>query len=250
MPPAYTFNYKEIRIKVKGNSRLIFKWLTILFTVLITIMFVGAMTGGFFGLGSRQRTLNFARKEYYALSAGSFDTRQTAEAAAHSLKVRGVAGYIHKDKAFMALAALYLNQNDAQAVAVRMESGFSVYKIALPPFKLPSTGDSAADTKVKNAVEFVYALIDGLYAAVIGYDSGVMSAEDVFKRLKSLKESAAAHCAEVESVRAEGGLAHTLILLRAELFSVSVNLAALNDTALTQFSFSVNLKYTLLRTAI
>lgn len=241
------FNYKTKKIKNKGKSSIIFKSLAITFSLLIILMFAGAMTGGFFAGISGGSSISFAASDYYALSAGYFDSLTSAENAANNIKVRGGAGYIHSDRTYIVLAALYKDKDSANKVAVRMGSTFSVYKIHLPAFKLPTSGDSAQDAKIKAAIQVFYDSFEELYDICIQLDSGALQESGAAARLKAQMLQVAQVKLALDSVSHPS---HAFIMLRAELLSLSINLNLLEDYQSLGYSLSVSVKYYLIRSVL
>lgn len=242
----YNYDYKPQRYKRKANGGYLIKIAAIVLCVLLTFMFVSLMTGGFvIFLGtSNEKYIKTSAREYYFINFNTFESLAQAENAALQIKIRGGAGYIHKENAYRVFAAAYKDKQSAETVAKRLGSPFSVHKVPIKSIKIEIKSDNVSSKKIKNAVDAFYETIDILYDAYINIDGSLKNEITAVESIKQQKEKIEKINQELNQLSLSDS---SIILLKTELLSLQINLNILCDTTYTQENISVKVKYYMIK---
>jgi len=248
----YSQHYKTKSAKRKGYLDGFLKISSLVFSVLMTLVFAALMSGGFMlRAGDVSQGVTVEARDYYAISFGSYSTVQQAEKAARQLRARGGGGYIQKSGgSYKVFAALYLNKADAQTVCHKIKEGGSdcaVQKIEVPAFKFRYEADKISAHKLGDILEFINFCIEGLYAVFVELDSRMINELDAQVRIEGLKNEAIRLKGELDSL--PGQSSHQLIRLKAEFVSLQINLGAISENSLLSENTSVEVKYFMLKIA-
>lgn len=244
-------HYKTNRTKSKQNFDRLFKIASLVFCILMTLMFASIMGGGFLiHAGNPDGGINMEAREYYAISFGSFGTLTEAEKAASSLRARGGGGYVHKGNKHQVFAALYINNADAESVYRRLKNSdidCSVQKIEIPSYKFRYEGDKTSSKKVKDTLEIFNFTLESLYTLFVEIDGNIISELDAQVRLNALKNEIARRKSEYESL--DTSSSHQSIRLKAELMSLQINLGIIAEASYLSENTGIEIKFYMLKIA-
>jgi len=139
--------------------------------------------------GRREQELSLSAHTLYALQLGAFTQESAALQLAQQFIARGAAGYVHFDgSAYRVLAAAYPTRAEAQAVQTRLgNQNISTYihPCALDALTLRMAGTPAQVQSLSDALDYLDALGEKLYALSASLDGRAMGAEDVRSALLS-----------------------------------------------------------------
>ena len=142
---------------------------------------------------AQERTLTLPGRVWYALSLGSFDALEPAQALADAYQSRGAGGYLYKDGDYQALAAVYTSRADALAVKNQLWDAHqvetAVKQIVQPEVTLRLSGQRGQLTALSDACDALDQLSGHLSVLTSGLDQRTQSAENVLLALQSERDT-------------------------------------------------------------
>ncbi len=176
-------------------------------------------------------------KTFYALSNGSFSSKDKAIERAGKVSAIGGAGYVYRSGDFYVFLSMYSSQIDANSVKDKLkEDGVEakIVNINIPKLNLKfSDKDKNLSTLAK---EFLKAF-DYLYEMSINYDSGKVSYESCIISLKS-------KVAELEYAKALNPTTMEGIKVKQKALKMIELLKNLSQVPKNEYAFNSGIKYT------
>ena len=137
-------------------------------------------------------TISFPEMNVYAISAGTSDTLDEAQAVAQGYMARGGAGFVRKDNGYHVLISAYGDQTACQNVSEKLLTSqnieSTVYPIAVPAINLKLTASAPRIDGIRDAFAIwqqSVAMLDTLWQQV---DSAVVSNTQAMETLRTQRD--------------------------------------------------------------
>ncbi len=177
--------------KKSKRGNISFKNIAFVFAVIL-------MAGVFIYLMVNIFTSGTDKYSFYLLETDSYGKQSTAEHEAEDLKRRNGGGYVYYNEKYRIIAAVYLTDSDCKKVAKNIKNVYSEAQM----FKISKTvtADRELYKEMYNTIAYIYELNVALDKAAIDSADTVNELEDIYSRLRALKQNAktqsAIDCAE------------------------------------------------------
>jgi len=200
------------------------------------------------GAGKITRQLKYDSFNIHAIQLGVFSMQENAVYQAQAVKSRGAAGYILTDNdMYRVLATVFFNRDDAVNVKDNLieNQGIDacVKDMAVAELALTITSEESNIVYIDTAIKSWLQSARDLSNLDRGFDSGLVTRTQAMSSLLEI-QSSLDNCNE--SLKGLGADNRIIQSMQEELGILSGELEALNDSSLSDASFSSQLKYVLI----
>ncbi len=226
------YNLKTKKSKKIYRAAQIF---AVIFTLTLCIMFISAMCAS----PPKSGELVWEKREYYAVSMGTFESHEPAITFAAGVKNRNGAGFVANDRGFRVLAAAYPTKRECESVLKKLSAAgqqCSLYKIEIPRTYI--SAGSLSQKELTRALESLLSASEKLYSLSLSLDTLKVMPEAARIKIKEISDG-------ISPNLSCGGI--VCIRLRAELTAQKSALAELAESGFEGILLSAGVKHAQIR---
>ena len=191
-PPKISLGYNNEK---KGKSKVILSIFFLIATI-VALFFIANAFSNLLAFSTvtlyDSNAIIVKSYEVYMVEAKEFDDKESADAFANELKLRGGAGVVIYDSTYKVIASCYDSLEDAQSVMEKLRNEYetcSVYTLKLNKLKLYADATNEEFEGIDNALEVFKTSGSTLIDLAIKLDKGEYSSTEVKNKLFDLYEN-------------------------------------------------------------
>ena len=175
---SFYFDYSLTENTKKSGKKWKFVFIFLCLALLVAV-------SSFFAVRQKRKNEKFD-KNCYLLVVGNFAYAADAKEVADSVEKVGGAGFVWVDKSFEVVAFAYPTQKDAAKVQKNLES--TTWETTIKKINLKKPKLNRAVQSQKNAIDYLWNLIDRLYKISLNFDQENISNAEAHKQLSKISK--------------------------------------------------------------